>query len=96
MRPATPGLPPVTPADQWTDGIDAGYCVGMTPPASNNTPQRVVRVQNELWERFGEACAAVGISRSDELRLHMSAFVEEYERKQQRRAREAAASAKDA
>lgn len=68
----------------------------MTPRADGKTPQRVIRVSDELWERFGEACDAVGISRSDQVRLQMSAFIEEHERKLERRARAAAsAAAKD-
>lgn len=62
----------------------------MAPRPDGRTPQRVVRVSNELWERFGVACDAIGTSRSDQLRVYMSNFVEEFERKQERKARTAA------
>jgi hypothetical protein len=87
-------MPPVAAADQWTKCIGPGYSDAMAPRSDNKTPNRVVRVPDELWERFGAACEALGISRSDQLRLHMNAFADEYERKQRARAREAAAAAK--
>lgn len=57
---------------------------------------RTVLIEDRTWKPFGMACDALGISRSDELRLHMNAVVEEFERKQRRIARETAgASAED-
>lgn len=93
IRPARTTVDAPEPSDQWTLGIDPGYCVAMAPRADGKTPNRALRVSDDLWARFGAACDALEISRSDELRLHMVAVVEEFERKQQRKARDAAAAA---
>ena len=65
----------------------------MAPRADGKTPNRALRVSDELWAKFGVACDALGISRSDELRLHMNAVIDAYETKQRRIAREAPVAA---
>ena len=44
-----------------------------------NTPHRVIRVEDELWDKYGQACAAKGTNRSDDLREHMVSEVEKAE-----------------
>jgi hypothetical protein len=56
----------------------------------NKTPNRVIRVSDELWARYGAACDAMEISRSSEMRLHMLSVAEAFERKQRRSVREPA------
>ena len=92
IRPANPDMPPVVPFGQWTTGIDTGYVVDMAPRQEGKTPQRVVRVSDDLWERYGAACEAMGTSRSDDLRVHMSMVAANYEREQRKIARETAAA----
>jgi len=41
-----------------------------------NTPGRLIRVEDELWDDYGEACKAKGTTRSDDLRAHMTDEVE--------------------
>ena len=51
-------------------------------PNQPKTPIRPVRVERELWDRFGEAVKALGFpNRSTELRTHMAEVVAEYERR---------------
>jgi len=35
----------------------------------------VIRVDQETWDAFGEACAAKGTNRADELRRYMTAEI---------------------
>jgi predicted GIY-YIG superfamily endonuclease len=44
---------------------------------------RVVRVSNEDWSAYEEACAEKGISRSDDLRMHIKREVAALRRRQQ-------------
>ncbi|HWT45862.1 MAG TPA: hypothetical protein VN085_07840 [Vicinamibacterales bacterium] len=46
-------------------------------------PNRVVRVSNDDWSAYQEACAAKGISRSDDLRMYIKREVARW-RKEQR------------
>jgi hypothetical protein len=41
-----------------------------------NTPGRLIRVEDELWDDYGKACDAKGTTRSDDLRAHMATEVE--------------------
>jgi hypothetical protein len=50
-------------------------------PNQPKTPNRVIRVEDELWREYGEACAAEGIKRSDDLRAHMTRKVKAWKRK---------------
>ena len=40
-------------------------------PNKPKTPNRVIRVDDQLWRDYGEACEAEGTTRSDDLRAHM-------------------------
>jgi antitoxin component of RelBE/YafQ-DinJ toxin-antitoxin module len=57
--------------------------------AAGVTPQRVIRIDNPTWAAYGAACEAKGISRSDDIRMHVKAVIAEHEREQRRAAREA-------
>jgi len=46
-----------------------------------HTPNRVVRVEESLWREYGEACAADGATRSDDIRGHMERKVRAWKRK---------------
>lgn len=75
-----------------TSCICSVYAVPMpedTSATSGKTPGRVIRVKDELWEKYGVACEAMSTTRSDDIRRHMAARVAEYERVQRRIAREA-------
>jgi hypothetical protein len=93
IRPANPAMPPIVPFDQWTDGICPGYPVAMAPRPVGKTPQHVVRMDDETWAEYGLACEALGISRSDDLRMRAKERIAEWKRNQRR---EAAAIAKAA
>lgn len=45
-----------------------------------NTPNRVIRVEDDLWEAYGVAVAAKGLKRSDDLRAHMQRTVRAFRR----------------
>lgn len=48
-------------------------------PNQPKTPNRVIRVDDKLWADYGQACAAKGTTRSDDLRAHMVNEVEKTE-----------------
>jgi hypothetical protein len=50
-------------------------------PKNKNKP---VRVSEELWAEFGEACEADGTDRAKDLRAHMERKVKAYRRKKAR------------
>lgn len=62
----------------------------MTGPRPHGTPRlkprgwkdRVVRVSNEDWSAYQEACDEKGISRSDDLRMYIKKEVAAYRRRQ--------------
>lgn len=56
--------------------------------AVRGTPGRVIRVEQELWEAYGEVCASDGTTRADDLRRHMTTRVKEYRAEQRRIAAE--------
>lgn len=56
--------------------------------AAGVTPQRVIRIDEPTWVAYGHACDAKGISRSDDIRMHVKAVVAEHERQQRRDARD--------
>ena len=56
--------------------------------AVRGTPQRVIRVDQETWDAYGEACASKGTSRADDLRRHMHAAIKEFRAEQRRIAAE--------
>jgi hypothetical protein len=45
-------------------------------------PNRVVRVSDDDWSAYEEACVAKGISRSDDLRMHIKKEVAAWRRQQ--------------
>lgn len=45
-------------------------------PNQPKTPLRNIRVEDELWDDYGQACDAKGTTRSDDLRAHMTSEVE--------------------
>lgn len=53
------------------------YAVDM---ATKGTPQRVIRVDDETWEAFGELCEEKGIARSADLRMYIKREVAAWRR----------------
>jgi hypothetical protein len=43
---------------------------------------RVFRSEDDLWEDYEKACAAEGVSRSDDLRAHLRRKVRAWKRRQ--------------
>ena len=50
--------------------------------ASNPTPQRVIRVDDETWVAYGQLCEEKGIARSADLRMYIKREVAEWQRQQ--------------
>lgn len=50
--------------------------------ASNPTPQRVIRVDDETWNAYGQLCEEKGIARSADLRMYIKREVAEWRRRQ--------------
>ena len=57
-------------------------------PNKPKTPNRVIRVDEELWVAYGQACEAEGILRSDDLRAHMLRKVRAWRRRTKAEERE--------
>ena len=57
---------------------------------TGNTPNRVIRISDEDWTAYDEACAAMGSTRADDIRRHIKATIAAYERDRRRIARESA------
>jgi len=55
------------------------YAVHMT---TKGTTGRVVRVDKETWDAYGEACAAKGLSRAADLRVYINREIAAYKRRQ--------------
>lgn len=77
----------------WTGCICSAY----TPPVADQTPDaddamtnRAFRIRDEDWAEYGRACKALGTTRSDDLRRHVTATIAAYRREQRRIAREQA------
>lgn len=51
-------------------------------PNKPKTPNRVIRVDDELWHDYGEVCDDEGVTKSDDLRGHMQRKVKAYRRRQ--------------
>lgn len=49
---------------------------------TKGTPQRVIRVDDETWNAYGELCAEKGIARSADLRMYIKREVAEWRRRQ--------------
>jgi hypothetical protein len=50
-------------------------------PNKPKTPNRVIRVDEELWADYGRACEAEGTIRSEDLRAHMLRKVRAWKRR---------------
>lgn len=50
--------------------------------ASNPTPQRVIRVDKETWDAYGQLCEEKGVARSADLRMYIKREVAEWRRQQ--------------
>lgn len=50
--------------------------------ASNPTPQRVIRVDDETWTAYGQLCEEKGVARSADLRMYIKREVAEWRRQQ--------------
>ena len=51
-------------------------------PNQPRTPNRAIRIDDDLWRDYGEACAAEETTRSDDLRTHMIRKVRTWKRRQ--------------
>ena len=51
-------------------------------PNQPKTPNRVIRVDEELWRDYAAACEAEGTTKSDDLRAHMLRKVKAWKRRQ--------------
>lgn len=49
--------------------------------ATNETPQRVIRVDQETWDAYGELCKEKGLARSADLRMYIKREVAEHHRR---------------
>lgn len=50
----------------------------------------MIRIDEATWAAYGAACEAKGISRSDDIRMHVKAVVADFERQQRRDSRASA------
>lgn len=50
--------------------------------ARDPMPNRVVRVSDDDWSAYEEACAEKGISRSDDLRMHIKREIAAWQKRQ--------------
>ena len=50
--------------------------------ASNPTPQRVIRVDDETWAAYGQLCEEKGVARSADLRMYIKREVAAWRRQQ--------------
>ena len=51
-------------------------------PNKPKTPNRVIRVDDDLWRDYGAACETDGVTRSDDLRAYMLRKVKAWKRRQ--------------
>lgn len=51
-------------------------------PNKPKTPNRVIRVDEDLWRDYRAACEAEGVKRSDDLRAYMLRKVKAWKRRQ--------------
>ena len=50
--------------------------------ASNPTPQRVIRVDDETWTAYGQLCEEKGVARSADLRMYIKREVAKWRSEQ--------------
>lgn len=55
------------------------YAVFMT---TKGTPGRMVRVDDETWDAYGEVCEAKGLSRAADLRVYIKKEIAAHKRRQ--------------
>lgn len=48
---------------------------------TKGTPGRVIRMDDETWAAYGEACAAKGLSRAADLRVYMKKEIAAHRRR---------------
>lgn len=53
--------------------------------ASNPTPQRVIRVDDETWNAYGQLCEEKGLARSADLRMYIKREIAEWRRQKDAR-----------
>ena len=51
-------------------------------PDKPKTPNRAIRVDDDLWRDYGSACETEGVTRSDDLRAYMLRRVKAWRRRQ--------------
>lgn len=51
------------------------YAVDMT---TRGTPGRMIRIDDEMWDLYDQACAEEGTTRTDDLRRHVHSRVRAY------------------
>ncbi|MGW2692394.1 hypothetical protein ACWC3Y_11090 [Streptomyces sp. NPDC001296] len=51
---------------------------------TKGTPGRMVRIDDEMWAAYGELCEEEGTSRADDIRRHVHARVNAWQRKRKR------------
>lgn len=60
---------------------------------TKGTPGRVIRVEDEVWEAYGELCKAKGLSRAADLRVYINREIAAHRRRQRAEAADAGAAA---
>lgn len=48
---------------------------------TKGTPGRMVRIDDEMWEAYGQLCAEEGTSRADDMRRHVHSRVNSWRAK---------------
>ncbi|WP_181785372.1 hypothetical protein [Streptomyces phytophilus] len=51
---------------------------------TKGTPGRMIRVDDETWDAFGEVCDAKGLSRAADLRVYIKKEIAAHKRRQKR------------
>lgn len=59
-------------------GCTVSYAGGMT---TKGTPGRVIRVDDETWDAYGEVCEAKGLSRAADLRVYIKREITAHRRR---------------
>ena len=65
------------------------YAVDMT---TKGTPGRVIRVDDETWAAYGQACEAKGLARAADLRVYINREIAAYKRRLAAEQRDAGAA----
>lgn len=60
-------------------GCQVSYAVDMT---TKGTPGRVIRVDNETWTAYEQACKDMGTTRADDLRRHIHRQIAAWRKRQ--------------